>query len=528
MSSQVQEQIPQAEGDTPRGSSLRLASLLRDERAALAFTFIAGLGLLARLAQYRANRSLWLDEAYLALNILQRDFKGLLQPLADNQIAPPGFLWAVKTATQLFGTGEPALRLVPLLGGLLSLWLMYRVARPVLGPGAALFATALLAWSQPLIYYASELKPYATDALAALVAYALVGPLLAPPATPTGALPSWRRVLALGLGSALLPWLSYPATFVLAGLGVALLGEPLWRREWSRLLRLAVLPLLWGLSLGLLYALVLRHGLANDFLRAFWHDFFAPFPPRSLTDLYWFPQSWFDFLVFAGGLPFYGLATFAWLSGAVALWRERRLTWLLALLLPLGLAVVASMLRLYPLYIRVLLFAVPPTFLLIAAGTQTLYRALAAHSRLTAVLLVLLLLFHPFYRSLTVLASPWTTEEPRPVIQHIQEQWQPGDRIYVYHAAAPAFTYYAPRFGLNDPTLYQVGQVSNGNFNLLRDDVARLPGTRVWFLFMHVHTFNGISEQAFILSELDQQWPRLDAFEAPGAAVFLYDLRRKD
>lgn len=525
MSSLAQEQTSQTEGDTPRGSSLRLASLLRDHRTAIALTFIAGLGLLARLAQYLANRSLWLDEAYLALNILQRDFGGLLQPLADNQIAPPGFLWAVKAATQLFGDGEPALRLVPLLGGLLAILLMYRVARLALGPGAALFATAILAWSQPLIYFASELKPYATDALAALIAYALSWPLLAPPATPTGPFPSWRRVLALGLGSALLPWLSYPATFVLAGLGVALLWEPLWRREWPRLLRLVVLPLLWGVSLGLLYLLVLRQGLGNDFLRAFWRDFFAPFPPRSLTDLYWFPQSWFDFLVFAGGLPFYGLATFAWLSGAVALWRERRWSLLLALLLPLGFAVLASMLRLYPLYIRVLLFAIPPTFLLIAAGTQTLYAALVKHSRLTAVLLVLLLLFHPFYRSLTVLASPWTTEEPRPVIQHIQEQWQPGDRIYVYHAAAPAFTYYAPRFGLNDPALYQVGQVSNGDFALLREDVAKMQGTRVWFLFMHVHTFNGISEQSFILSQLDPAWPRLDALEAPGAAVFLYDMR---
>lgn len=528
MSSWVQEQTSQAEGDPPRGSSLRLASLWHAHRVTVAFTAIAGLGLLARLAQYLANRSLWLDEAYLALNILQRDFKGLLQPLADNQIAPPGFLWAVKTATQLFGTGEPALRLVPLLGGLLSLWLMYRVARPVLGPGAALFATALLAWSQPLIYYASELKPYATDALAALVAYALYGPWLTAPTTPASPLPTWRRVVGAGLVGALLPWISYPVTFVLAGLGLALLGEPLWRRKWSLLRRWAMLPLLWGISLGLLYLLVLRQGLGNDFLRAFWRDFFAPFPPRSLTDLYWFPQSWFDFLVFAGGLPFYGLATFAWLSGAVALWRERRWPLLLALLLPLGFAVLASMLQLYPLYIRVLLFAVPPTFLLIAAGTQTLYNALVKHSQLTAVLLVALLLFHPFYRSLTVLAHPWTTEEPRPVIQHIREQWQPGDRIYVYHAAAPAFTYYAPRFGLNDPTLYQVGQVSNGNFNLLRDDVAHTQGTRVWFLFMHVHTFNGISEQAFILSELDQQWPRLDAFEAPGAAVFLYDLRRKN
>ena len=41
---------------------------------------VLGLGLAARLAQYIFNRSLWMDEAYLALNILERDLAGLLQP----------------------------------------------------------------------------------------------------------------------------------------------------------------------------------------------------------------------------------------------------------------------------------------------------------------------------------------------------------------------------------------------------------------------------------------------------------------
>ena len=50
-------------------------------------------------------------------------------------------------------------------------------------------------------------------------------------------------------------------------------------------------------------------------------------------------------------------------------------------------------------------------------------------------------------------------------------------------------------------------------------------GTRVWFLFAHVSTFDGIDEQSFMLRELDASWPRLDAAQAPGAAVFLYDLR---
>lgn len=228
------------------------------------------LGIAARMAQYLSNRSLWLDEAYLALNILGRDFSGLLRPLDNHQIAPPLFLWAVKLAVSLWGDGEAILRLVPLIGGILTLPLFYWLARRVLGP-----------------------------------------------------------------------------------LGV----------------------------------------------------------------------------------------------------------------------------------------------------------------------------IHPFFRSLIVLSSPWMNEEVRPAIQYIRDHWQEGDRVYVYHGAAPTFAYYAPRFGLDNPALCQMGRASNGDFAVLQDDVARLPPGRVWALFAHIYSFNGISERSFLLAQLDGRGTQLDRLEVQNAAVFLYDLR---
>ncbi len=498
----------------PNDRKTRLWSL-----AALLATLL--LAVAARLAQYLSNRSLWLDEAYLVLNILQRDFGGLLRPLDNHQIAPPLFLWAVKLAVSLWGDGEMVLRLVPLVGSVLSLPLIYRVARRVAGSTGAWIATAMLGWSQPLIYYASEVKPYATDALAALAAFALALPLIEGPHAPR---PSYRRLILTGLLGALLPWFSYPSAFILGGLGAAMLIGPLFRRQFRLALRMSVPLTIWGAGLLALYRIVLRIGLRDEFLRIFWSDFFAPFPLRSLTDLYWYLQAWFDFLVFAGGLPFYGLATFAWLVGGIVLWRSGRRPLALGLLLPLIGATVASMLKLYPLYIRVMLFAVPPVFLLIACGAEAVYRILSAHSRLIGALWVGLLLLHPFYRSLTVLHTPWTNEEVRPAIQYIRDHWQEGDRIYVYHGAVPVFAYYAHRFGLDDPNLYRVGRVSNGDFAVLQEDIDRLPRGRVWFLFSHIYTFHGLSEQVFLLSQLDRQGIRLDGWETQGAAVFLYEL----
>ena len=75
---------------------------------------VLGLGL--RTVQYARNRSLWLDEALLALNILHRSAGGLFKGLDYHQGAPIGFLLLEKLATKLAGNGELALRAFPFLG----------------------------------------------------------------------------------------------------------------------------------------------------------------------------------------------------------------------------------------------------------------------------------------------------------------------------------------------------------------------------------------------------------------------------
>jgi predicted membrane-bound mannosyltransferase len=73
------------------------------------------IGIILRIWQYAANRSLWLDEAALALNIVNRSFIGLLLPLDNNQQAPLGFLIIQKAFTIVLGNSEYSLRLFPLL-----------------------------------------------------------------------------------------------------------------------------------------------------------------------------------------------------------------------------------------------------------------------------------------------------------------------------------------------------------------------------------------------------------------------------
>jgi hypothetical protein len=80
----------------------------------LILAFIA-IGVLLRMAMYFHNRNLIIDEANIVRNLAERDFAGLTLPLKYEQYAPPVFLWIEKLASLLFGYGEKAMRLYPLL-----------------------------------------------------------------------------------------------------------------------------------------------------------------------------------------------------------------------------------------------------------------------------------------------------------------------------------------------------------------------------------------------------------------------------
>src|SRR5687768_10880522 len=133
-------------------------------RVALLGTLATGAGI--RLWQYGANPSLWLDEAALARNIVERSPRELLLPLDHGQVAPIGFLLLQKLMTALLGGSEPALRLLPLACGLASLLLFTALARKTLEGRAVVYAVLVFATAQPFVYFSSQAKQYGVDVAA--------------------------------------------------------------------------------------------------------------------------------------------------------------------------------------------------------------------------------------------------------------------------------------------------------------------------------------------------------------------------
>ena len=164
-----------------------------------------------RLRQYFANRSFWVDEASLALNIINRSFGGLTQPLDYNQGAPIGFLFIEKSLSLLLGNNEFSLRLFPLIAGLLSVYLIWRIAREYTRT-SALFAVVMIAISPSLIYYSSELKQYSSDVMFSLLVVYLATLCLRDN-------PKTESYIWLGGVGMISIFVSHPSVFVLAGVG---------------------------------------------------------------------------------------------------------------------------------------------------------------------------------------------------------------------------------------------------------------------------------------------------------------------
>ncbi len=472
-------------------------------------------GTLLRLVQYLSNRSLWYDEALLTLNVLHRPWSGLLKPLDYNQGAPIGFLLVEKLSTQILGTSEFALRAVPLLVGIGSMFLFWRVARICLSSRAVPIAFGLFALSFPLIYYSSEVKQYSSDVAVNLL---LLSMMLEPGIPPLTS----RQVLKLGIAGAAAIWFSHPASFVLAGAGMTWTLFSTARREWDGLRRLMALLAAWALSFAGCYLVSLRGLSQQKILLNYWRDQFAPFPLWSVRNLPWLAdRSLTLFRDSAGLTAMLGAALFIAGCGAILLRNKRTFGLLIA---PAAVTVLASAVHTYPLAGRLMLFFVPNLLLLVGEGTAWIADKALHFSPVAKALLIVLLFAQPMAVTTQAFLQPRHPDDIKPSMVYIRDCELAGDSWYIYHFARYQFWYYAERFNLPFENA-RIGVDCDNDWQCYAADLDRLRGTpRVWLLFSHIWVGDGLDEEQFFLHHLDGMGIRLDSYKSTGARAYLYDL----
>jgi hypothetical protein len=485
--------------------------LITTNRERVLFGLFLALGTLLRLRDYLANRSLWLDEVRLALNVLEKSTADLvLRPLDFGQAAPPGFLFLVKLSVLAWGGSEYVFRLVPLLFALASVPLFIWVARRVLAPAGALVAATLFVLSPQLIRYAAEFKQYGLDVTVGVGMIAATLPFVNGPGR------AFHAVI-LCLAGAAAVWISHPAAFFLTAAGAVLLIQ-------NRLTgrpgpgTLLVIGVVWAASFAMVYAVSLRDLAANEVLQEAWSDAFTP-SVLSLSSARWLGRQVRDLFAYAFPGQLEGVGPFAVLLGGGSLLMARPVRSLL-LVAPIGLALLAALLGKYPFQDRLVLFALPLLGLLAGAGADRL-RGTSRGSRAAAALFIALLLLEPAYAGVSHLIRPYRFEEARPVIAYVQQQSLPDDVVYLTPSAAHPFRYHAARLGFR-PRQVIAGRYERRSWPSIAADLAPLRGNgRVWILASHFRP----EEERFIRYYLETQGVRRDSFTAPGAMALLYDLR---
>lgn len=483
------------------------------------------LGIFVRLWQYVSNPSIWVDEAAIARNVLDRQPLQLFQPLDYAQLAPPGFLFGVKLSAAAFGSSEYALRLFPIAAGVVSVVLFFFVAQVVLRPFASIVATFMFSTAIPLIFFSSNLKQYSSDVAITLFVILIALELHRSSITD-------QNIMKFALAPVILLFFSQAAIFSLAASGAVIFFDAFIskREDWRRRF---VIVLWWATAvlIAIGYSFFSITSADNAYLHNFWAHAFLP-------ETGWGGWLWntaqrifagsANANAFDGSLSYMwpGLFTVLFIYGSVIFIIKKPIHGSL-IIGPLLLPLLASAAQAYPFGTRVSLFLLPLILIILVAGADDLGRLLIPH-QIGQYIPGLLLPFAVFAFSQQL--PPRTQEHLRPVIQYVSDHWESEDSLWVYYGAGQAFEYYRKLIPISGDIHIGDCNRSDPRAYLHQVDVER-GRTRVWILMAHGSGAFGFDERNLIITYLETIGLKIDEIHAPlndlsagRAAAYLFDL----
>lgn len=437
------------------------------------------------IIQFLNMRGLWTDEAAVAINIVERDFAGLMKPLDFLQVAPILYLWVVKFLSQIFSEQEWGLRLYSLISYICSLWLFWRMLRRYVKDEAAiLLGIIFFVLNNKLFYYADEVKQYMSDVMVTLTLLTLAM--------------DWRdddrrSTLILSFAGIVGIFLSNISVMILPTVFLICLfsdGNP-WHRRRIRNLFLMSFP--WLIAFVANYFLFIHGHPSRDQQMAAWKDFFPP------TQIFSRQTIFFIFNVFEllkrdfgfgvnnmlrsfGSSELIHLIIMAIMIMAyvfrVLVGRSK--AWIL--FIPLCFHFILAYLRLYPMAARTMLYTYPLIALMLSMGAESIFGLLRRISLIIRSLvisgtLILAVLFVNAF-------IPRTVEESRPVLSYMQAHGKPGLATFSFASGNSMLGYYV-HIGVYKPMGPVFYAKARGNdIKIHVDEVAKL-NRETWIYIAH-------------------------------------------
>jgi hypothetical protein len=468
--------------------------------------FVLIFGFLLILTQFFYNRSLWLDEAYLANNIINRDFIGLLSPLDDDQVAPILFLWISKSFSLLIPNSELGLRLFPLLCISFSTLLFFKILRVLFKKDFVItICLALFIFNPTIIYYSSEFKQYAVDVFAGLLVLYF-----------TITHNKNKRFLPLFLIGVVGLFLSNVMPIMLFTSGVCLLYnlKIQTNRDELQIKKLFCLFLFWLFSFIIFYLLFVYKHPSRDFMLNYWS--FAFLPPNP------FSGEFYVFIVMKIDMMFTSLLAFGYTGyilmlvyfvGIYQVLREKNYFFFILFSLPIITHLLLSACHLYPFDKRLILFTIPFIIITMASVFEKNDYPIKLSKVYFEYLFSGFILFLFFKESF-----PFKTEEIKPMINFLNKNAKDEQSFYIYHGTRPAFDFYNSTnfFTKANPIIYGKRAIENKEDYIAEIVKIQRP---CWILFTHIY----YDEEEYILEQLKEKGFNYSRhFSQDGGSAYYY------
>lgn len=425
----------------------------------IAYTVLVLASLPARLGTMRA--SIWNDEAWVANSILAPTWKEMFYYPRWLQSSPSLFLALSRLVTKVVGPSEPALRLLPLIAGLLAIPVLAITLRKLCSPAAALLGTSLIIVNFWAAKYPQQVKQYGTDLFASALLCLLI--------TRYCQRPDRRNFTLLMAGFFVVSFLANTALFLGPSVIAAVALGPLWQAPAClRVRRLSIAVTLFVLCLAVNYLVFIRPNSGPNLVeswaisclhpshpfasaRALFNSFSALLVPELFPAMFYLGAA-MVLTVVAGAV----IAVIGSARGS-----QRAVTVLLIAPLPLSVAIVCSLLGQYPLlyFPRILLWTLPACATLLAVTLDPLLRAFRERlargneasvfygTAVACCLLVLVL-------DVGVMRYPRPNERNSEAMRLLHRSMGPSDVLLVHRRMLEQYDYYSRLQGWTAPRVY--------------------------------------------------------------------------
>jgi len=389
------------------------------------------------LVQFIFNRSLWQDEASLALNIVNLNFAELLKPFTNGQVAPILFLQTEKIFSRLWPASEYGLRLFPLACYCVTLFFFFKILRKTLPDYPSIvFTLSLFVFSPVMIRYSSEVKQYMSDTLVSAVFFYLLIKDYKSEQT---------RFIHLGLAGITGIFLSNIAPIVLLSSGMYLFYNYLKNKTNNLKIMLGVFAV-WCFFFMVYYYYFIHDHPSKNMMVKFWTRNGSFFPLNPLEEGFWLflsnrVRGIFSFampLGIAGKYLFFPL----FITGIIGFVKQKKYGLMILTLAPVFIHLTLSALIIYPFALRLTLYLIPLFMLVTGFGFAFLLTIVAKKINLRkfdfAFLIIPLLFFSMFY----LRGFPIEVNEFKKSIAFLKEHKKDNEGLFVDFAVANALKYY--------------------------------------------------------------------------------------